>query len=190
MKYYRLMDELMKPQDRWFLKSLNVVDENKVSVWKFISPAPLKIPDSEKLTISVRENGKPLDFTFADFEVLIVNEKVAFFLSDDECQLIPVQVDGIKTKHSYFIVVLLNAVDCLDESRALFEKWQHDDPIRPDLAGNYKGVYKLFVHTNKIQPGNTIFRLGKSENIIVINEKLKRQFESNGITGIKFKDIT
>lgn len=184
------MDELNKPKDRWFLKSLNVVDDNKISVWKFISPAPLKIPDKEKITISVRKNGRPLDFTFADFEVLVVNEKVAFFLSDEECQLIPVKVDGIKTKQSYFIVVLLNSVDCLDETRALFEKWQPDDPIRPDLAGNYKGVYKLFLDANKIKTGNTIFRLGKSDNIIVINEKLKQQFESNGITGLKFIDIT
>jgi hypothetical protein len=184
------MDELNKPKDRWFLKSLNIVDENKISVWKFLSPAAVKIPDTEKLKISIREDGKPLDFTFADFEVLVVNERVAFFLSDMECQLIPVEVDSIINKHSYFIVVLLNRVECLDESRSVFEKWQSDDPVRPDLAGDYKGIYKLFVDPNKIKPDNTIFRLGKSDNVIVINEKIKRQFERNGITGVKFKDIT
>lgn len=190
MKYYRLMDELNKPKDRWFLKSLNVVDENKISVWKFLSPAQVKLPNTDQLKISIRKEGNPLDFTFADFEVLVVNEKVAFFLSDVECQLIPVEVDSIKNKHVYFIVVLLNSVDCLDEGRSVFEKWQSDDPIRPDLAGNYKGIYKLFVDNNKIKQDNTIFRLGKSDNIIIINEKLKKQFESNGITGVKFKEIT
>lgn len=184
------MDELNKPKERWFLKTLNIVDENKISVWKFLSPAQVKLPDTEKLKISVREDGEPLDFTFADFEVLVLNEKIAFFLSDEECQLIPVEVDSIKNKHSYFIVVLLNSVDCLDESRSVFEKWQSNDPIRSDLAGDYKGIYTLFVDPNKIKQDNTIFRLGKSDNIIIINEKLKMQFESNGITGVKFKEVT
>lgn len=189
MKYYRLMDELYNPEDRWFLKSLNVVDENKISVWKFLSPEKVELPEMEKLTISIREEGRPLDFTFADFEVLVVNEKVAFFLSDEECQLIPVEIEGIKNGHSYFITVLLKSVDCVDESRSNFEKWQVDDPIRPDLAGEYKSIYKLFVDASKIGD-NAIFRLSKSDNVIIINEKLKKQFEKNAITGVKFRDVT
>lgn len=189
MKYYRLMDELSKPKDRWFLKSLNIVDENKISVWKFLSPGKVKLSNTEKIKMGIREDGTPLDFTFADFEVLIVNEKVAFFLSDDECQLIPVEIDGVKNEHFYFIAVLLNTVDCVDEGRSVFEKWEANDPIRPDLAGEYKGIYKLFVDSNKINQ-NTIFRLGKSDNIVIVNEKLKKQFEGNGITGIKFKEVT
>jgi hypothetical protein len=183
------MDELNKPKGRWFFKSLNVVDENEISVWKFLSPAQVKLTNTKKLKMNIREHGKPLDFTFADFEVLVVNEKVASFLPDEVCQLIPVEIDDVKNEHSYFIVVLLNIVDCVDEGRSVFEKWQSDDPSRPDLAGEYKGIYKLFVDSNKINQ-NTIFRLGKSENIIIINEKLKKQFEDTGITGIKFKEVT
>jgi hypothetical protein len=166
-----------------------VVDENKISVWKFLSPAKVEVPDLEKLKISVREEGRALDFTFADFEVLVVNEKVAFFLNDEECQLIPVEIDGVNNKHSYFVAVLLNSVDCLDESRSNFEKWQADDPVRPDLAGEYKSIYKLFVDARKIG-GNTIFRLGKSDNIIIVSEKFKKQFEKNAISGVRFRDVT
>ena len=183
------MDELHKPKDRWFLKSLNVVDENKISVWKFISPAKVELPDMKKLRISIREEGRPLDFTFADFEVLIINEKVAYFLNDDECQLIPVEIEGFKSTHSYFVAVLLKSVDCVDESRSAFEKWQIDDPIRPDLAGEYKSIYNLFVSPSRIS-GNTIFRLGKSENTIIVNENLKKQFEKNAVSGVRFKDVT
>ncbi len=189
MKYYRLMDELNKPKDRWFLKSLNVVDENKISVWKFIYPSKVNLSNTEKLKIGIREYGMALDFTFADFEVLVVNERVAFFLPDEECQLIPVEIDGVKNEHSYFIAVLLNSVDCVDESKSVFEKWEANDTVRPDLAGEFKSIYKLFVDSNKINQ-NTIFRLGKFNNIIVVNEKLKKQLESNAITGIKFKEVT
>ena len=189
MKYYRLIDELNKPEDRWFLKSLNVVDENKISVWKFLTTTKLKLSNTDKLKMSVREGGRPLDFTFADFEVLVVNEKVAFLLSDEECQLMPVEIDNIKNGHTYFIAILLNSVECVDEGKSVFEKWQTDDPIRPDLAGEFKSLYKLFVDTDKIG-NNAIFRLGKSDNIIIINENLKKQFELNGISGIKFKEVT
>jgi hypothetical protein len=34
MRYFELADELYIPKDRWFLKSLNVVDENQISIWK------------------------------------------------------------------------------------------------------------------------------------------------------------
>lgn len=189
MKYYRLLDELYKPADRWFLRSLNVVDANKISVWKFVSPAKVDLPDGEKLKMSIRESGRPLDFTFADFDVLVVNEKVAFMLNEKECQLIPVEIEGIKDGHSYFVVVLLNSIDCIDESKSDFEKWTKDDPIRPDKAGEYKGIYELFVDPQKIG-NNTIFRLGKSDNMIIVSEDLKQKFEKNSITGIKFKAVT
>jgi hypothetical protein len=191
MKYYRLIDNLHEPDDRWFLKSLNVVDENKISVWKFLSPAKLNFLHAEALKITVREKGKAIDFTFADFEVLIVNEEVAFFLNDDECQLLPVEVEGVKNGHLYFVAVLLNSVDCLDEARSLFQKWQSDDAIRPDLAGDYKSISKLVVDPANIDPdNNTIFRLKKSDNIIIVNEMLKKQLEENYISGIRFLDVT
>ena len=190
MKYFRLLDEVSKPRNRWFLKSLNVVDENKISVWSFVSPMPVKLPNFEKLRVSVRKEGKPLDFTFADFEVLIVNDTVVSLLSEKDCQLIPVEVDNLHNDHTYFILVLLNTVDCLDENRSVFEKWQADDTTRPDLAGNYKGIYKLFVNATKITLHTSIFRLAKSDNVIIVNEELKKTFESNRITGVKFQEIS
>lgn len=158
MKYYRLIDELHETENRWFLKSLNLVDENEISVWDFISTEKVEIPENKKLIMSIRNEGRPLDFTFADFEVIIVNEKVAYFLDDDECQLIPVEIEGIENTHSYFVAILLNNIDCVDESKSIFEKWQADDPIRPDLTGQYKSIYKLVINRSKISK-KKIFRL-------------------------------
>ena len=76
----------------------------------------------------------------------------------------------------------------MDESKSVFEKWQADDPVRPDLAGQYKGIYKLYIDPNRVKQ-NTIFRLGKSDDIIIINENFKNHFEKSGITGIKFKEV-
>ena len=190
MRYFELVDELYIPKDRWFLKSLNVVDENKISVWEFLSPGKIEFPNLEKLTIGIREKGTPLDFTFADFGVMIVNEKVASFLNDRECQLLPVKIEGVKSLNSYFVAVLLNSVDCVDENRSNYEKWQVDDPIRPDKGGMYKSIYKLFIDSRKINNDNNIFRLEKYNVVTIINEKLKILFEKNDVKGVTFRDVT
>jgi len=188
MKYYRVLDELNEPKDRWFLKSINVVDKNVISAWEFSQPNQIELPTTEKIVISLRENGVPLDFTFADFDILIVNERVALLLSEDECQLIPIEVQGVVDSHLYFICVLLTCVDCLDESRSVYEKFTIDDPIRPDKAGQYKSIYKLFIDQQKVDK-HRIFRLKNADSIIIANEELRRKFLNNGITGLQFKEI-
>lgn len=188
MRYYRLNDDV-NLENRWFLKSLNLVDEKKISVWEFTKPAKIVLPENEEIEIGIREDGLPLDFTFADFSVLIINEKVAAILPEDECQLLPLKIKGVKNKHIYFIAIIQKSIDCLDEKRSVFEKWKDDDPIRPDLAGQYKGIYKLFVDSNKISK-TKIFRLGKSTNMIIVNEDIKKACELNKISGITFQDVT
>lgn len=189
MKYYRLENELYYPEDRWFLNGLNVVASNTVSVWEFVKAQKLMLPDGQVLKIKQREKGTPIDFTFADFDVIIVNEKVAFLLEDEECQLFPVEVEGVKLHHSYFVVILQKSIDCLDETRSEFEKWQPNNPIRPDKAGHYKIIYKMHVNPAKID-NTSIFRLNKYDVVVIVNEKLKNKLEKNGITGIKFKDVS
>lgn len=189
MRYYRLMDELFEPEHRWFLNGLKVSDEDKISFWEFLTPSPIELATTESLTIKVREKGISLDFTFADFEIIIVNERTASLLRDEDCQLLPIEIDGINNGHSYFVVIILNSIDCLDEERSRFEKWEQGNPIRPDLAGNYKSIYKLFIDGTKIM-NNEIFRLGKYDNVIVINDYLKNKFERAGISGIKFREVT
>ncbi len=190
MRYYRLFDELYFPENRWFLGSLNVVENEMISVWRFTSSAKIELPDNEKISINIRENGQPLDFTFADFEVMIVNEKVAAILSNEDCQLIPVEIEGVKNGHLYFIAVTLNSIDCVDEARSDFEKWEENDPVRPDKAGEYKSIYKLFVDGKRIDESVNMFRLKKYGVAKIINEKLKKQLEKNGVTGVRFLEVT
>ncbi len=190
MKYYRLLDALGQVKNRWFLKSINLVDTNKISVWKFVSPEEVIIAKDEELKLSIREYGVPLDFTFADFEVLIINERVAALLKNESCQLLPIKIQGIQTNHNYFVLILLTVVDCLDEQRSEFEKWEIGNTIRPDKAGQYKSISSLFIDSNKIPAKDSIFRLGKAENVIIINEDLKSEFERNVITGIQYQNVS
>ena len=188
MKYFRVLDQLSEPPNRWFLKSINIVEDKKISLWNFLMPFKIELPENVKLAINIRTKGEPLDFTFADFDVLIVNEKVALLFNEGECQLIPIKIDGISDSHEYYVCVILRCVECLDESRSVFDKFAIDDPVRPDKAGQYRGIYKLVIDHRKIND-ERIFRLKNAENIIIVNEELRREIEDSDITGIHFRDV-
>jgi hypothetical protein len=190
MKYFRILDNLDRPSNRWFLSSLNVVDDGRVSVWKFVTAsATPPVVDTTLLTIGLRSRGTPIDFTFADFEVPIINEQVATLIPDEDAQLLPVQIAGHKANHHYFVAFLMKEVDCLDANNSIYELWDSDDAVRPDLAGEIKSIDKLIIDSTKVTDA-TIFRLYKSDNIVIANEIFKRHFENAGLTGLTFKPVT
>ncbi|RZK11079.1 MAG: glycoside hydrolase family 3 protein, partial [Flavobacterium sp.] len=78
MEYYELVDELYVPKKRWFLGSINFDD--KWDFWKYVQPGRVNIPDKE-LFVTVRSKGISLDFTMADFELLVINERVKALLN-------------------------------------------------------------------------------------------------------------
>lgn len=184
MHYYRILDELGKPANRWFLGKVNF--ESEWDFWKYIGVGEVEVPNKE-LFIDVRKGGIPLDFTMADFELLIVNEKVKNILDEKEVQLIPVKVKGVLG--NYYIVVTKYDCDCVDETNSSFDKWVENDPIRPDKAGEYKTIYKLIINPQLAHSMN-IFRVKKYDSAVIVSDSLKKQLEKEGIEGVKFKKVT
>jgi hypothetical protein len=186
MNFYILEDNLYVPANRWFLGNIDLKEGE--SFWKYLIAGEVDIP-LKPLLIGVREEGIPLDFTMADFELPIVNEKVAGLLDSDEVQLIPVLIKKFEESQQYFLMVIRFRIACVDEEKSVFDKWEPGNSIRPDLAGNYKSIYKLVLNTEDIGKRN-IFRLKKYNSFIIISEKLKNLFDKNKITGINYKKVT
>ena len=186
MDFYKLQDNLYIPIDRWFLGSIDF--DNEWEFWQYLNAGEINIPNKQ-LEISVKEEGIPLDFTFADFGILIVNEKTANLFNDNEVQLIPIRLKGYKNINKYFVMVVKNVLDCVDENKSVFTKWEKDNPIRPDKAGQYKSIYKLVIKS-ELANGHNIFRIKNYDVIIAISETLKKRLEELRITGIKFKKVT
>ncbi|HEV8512967.1 MAG TPA: DUF1629 domain-containing protein, partial [Cyclobacteriaceae bacterium] len=186
MDYYRILNDLDTPAGRWLLGNINFDDEWEF--WKYLGVGKVEVPNKE-LFVSVREEGFPIDFNMADFELLIVNEKTANLFSKEEVQLIPIKIKGYTTKNPYFLVTLINELDCVDEEKSVFDKWEPNNDVRPDKAGQYKTFYKLVVDTNRCN-GLDIFRIKDYHSIIVVSDKLKSVFEKNNISGIKYKKVT
>jgi hypothetical protein len=186
MDYFELIDNLDNPPGRWFLSELNFDDE--WDFWKYISVGKVEIPKKD-LVVSLRKEGFPLDFTFADFQLMILNEKASSLLNKDEVQLIAVNINGYISRSPYYLTTIINEIDCVDEEKSIFDRWEIDNDIRPDKAGQYKTFYKLFVKQEKCG-GNHIFRLKNYNSEIIVSESLKTAFEDNKIMGVKFKKVS
>ena len=98
------------------------------------------------------------------------------------------KVDGFQQKTPYYILHVWDVVDCVDEELSKFERYQVDDPVRPDLAGNYSAFFKLVVSPSRAQ-GKHIFRLARSGPEVIVSEEVKRRFEAAGVTGAVFESV-
>ena len=188
MDYYEITDELYIPKKRWFLGSINF--DGEWDFWKYVSPGKVDVPQKE-LFVTARKKGVPIDFTMADFDLLIVNEKVKNLISDDEAQFIPVKLEADPDSNiNYYLMVITEEIECVDERKSIFVKWLIDDPIRPDKAGKYKFFEEMVLNPVDIPAEANIFRLKKYDIVIVISEKLKLLFEENKVSGLQYKKLT
>ncbi len=186
MEYFKLIDDLDNPPGRWFLSEVNFDDE--WDFWKYITVGKVE-PPKKDLIVNLKKEGFPLDFTFADFELMILNEKVSNLLRKDEVQLIPININRYTSKKPYFLTTVINEIDCVDEEKSVFDKWELNNDIRPDKAGQYKTFYKLFVKPGRCE-GSNIFRLKNYNSVIIVSDELKTAFEKNNVTGVKFKKVS
>jgi len=82
-----------------------------------------------------------------------------------------------------------NAVQCIDEANAVFDTYDTNDPVRPDLGGQIRTIYTLVLDKSKIS-SEGIFRLGGYPSMIIIREDLMLKMKELKTTGVKFKKVT
>lgn len=184
MNYYRILDNL-EIKKRWFLGEINFPEEG--DFWNYVMATIIKEPPSN-LKVRVKVKGKKLDFTFGQFEVIVVNQKVADLFNDKEVQKIPIQIEG--ESESYFIIITKNEIDAVDREKSIYELWEKDNTIRPDLAGGFCVIMKMIVDPFKIKDITiTIFRLKYYGVAVIVSEKFKNNFERLNLKGIEFKKV-
>jgi hypothetical protein len=182
MKYYRLLDNL---NDRWFLKAPDFKDGQ--SIWDFVTFGRIsKLPYVPE--VKIRNKGRRVNITFADFELLIVDSLAKSIFPDIDVQFHPVSIEDNNIKQDYSIMTLVRGLDCLNEEVSVFDIYEENDEIRPDLAGKYKTIYKMKLDPEKVG-GCDIFRLLKYEVAIIVSENLKNRLVQEKISGVKFKEV-
>lgn len=186
MKYYRIFDDMYYPKkwylDRVFREQYYDVDES--ALYHFV---PENI---EGINVEIHVDGEELDFTtLSTRSVPIVSEKFRrCFQGVDEIAFIPVNVVGKQCEFEHFIMIIQTSIDCVDEERSAFEKYEVNDPVRPDKAGKYSGFFELKLDYSKIS-NESFFRIDKASTYMVVSEAVKRKCEAAGLTGMKFTEV-
>lgn len=183
MDYYRIVDDIRYP-GRWYLGDINVPDPWNLRMGKVLDREQYK-----DLQVEFDQEGRSMDLTLTDGRLVpVVSEHFVQCLGEfmDEVQLFPVKVPG--TTEKYYILVIKNALDCVDEERSDFEKFEPGNDIRPDLAGEYSGIRVLKVDPSRID--RHIFRIAKYEVAAIVSSEVKDKLEKAQLRGIKFRSVS
>ncbi|RTQ90136.1 MULTISPECIES: imm11 family protein [Stenotrophomonas] len=190
MNYFRLRP-CIGVGNKWVLGDVDHVDN-----WLFIQP-PVNFMEPGRYSLQVKHDGAQRDFSLAGYaSVPIVSARFRNALEGlpevDEPHantvMEPVVIEGQRARGSYFVLIVETCVDCVDESRSAFEKFERDDPVRPDLAGQYRAFAKLVLDGGKVGSWH-IFRLGGFGAALIVSEEVKSRLERAGVTDVIFEQV-
>lgn len=190
MKYYLLRSDMFNT-GKWTLGDVHNVDN-----WLFSDPTPYFMEPGE-YTIDVFQDGEELDYNeSAAFGVPVLSIKAKNALIGlpevDEpyyhVVLEPVKIENKQVDQDYFVMIIETQIDCVDEERSEFQKYEENDPVRPDKAGQYRGFFNLVIDPSKTGDHH-IFRLKNHLGSIIVSEEVKRRFEDAGVTGAVFDSV-
>src|SRR5215212_6883864 len=118
--------------DGWFLGEPFDGAGNKVDAQIFTYGRAVEI--GAPLVLPISEEGEPLDFLLAAFDMPVVTAAVAEMIESiagDAVQRIPVVVEP--NIRGYEILNATRTADCVDEARSDFLRFTEHDPVRPDF---------------------------------------------------------
>jgi hypothetical protein len=186
VKYYRIIDDINYPQ-RWHLGDIIEVKDN----WPFIYGKKIDVELLVKeLHVKIYKDGNPMDYTTSEaYSIPIVSELLKKQLGGvRDLQFIPVKIWDKSIDLRYFIMVATNKLDCVNEELSVFGKFAENDPIRPDLAGNYSWFTKLIIDEAKAE-GKDVFRIAKACHYLIISQRVKDAIEDVNAIGAKFIEV-
>ncbi len=99
-------------------------------------------------------------------------------------QFVPVKIK----EDQYFIMVVYETIDCIDEGRSRFEKYAEGDTIRAELIGKYKAFLPMKIDKGKVV-GKDIFRPENYEVAIIVSERIKEKIEIISPLIAKFVEV-
>jgi hypothetical protein len=187
MDYYELTDDIYFP-NRWYLKEVIEVEDN----WLFIYGKKLNKKDlPNKLTIRLYQDGDPMDYTIVEsYGIPVISQRIKEQLDDlMEIQFLPVNIENKEVSLKYYIMVVTNTINCVNEELSLFGKFKENDPVRPDLAGHYSWFSKLIIDPTKTNHSD-IFRLEMAVTDLIVSQRVKDVLNKINATGIKLTKVT
>lgn len=183
--FYRLLADPAATK-RWYLGS--PLDPRGTEIDPRLFTQGVPVGSQPPLTLPVRRSGDEVGFNFCDFDMVVtlssLNAKLEALVGP-AIQRIPVIVEGQREK--FEILNACELVRCVDESRSLLSKWTVADG-RPDKVGQFRMIAKLRIDS-AAAGGHKFFRVAGWPIALIASEEVKRLFESNGVSGLKYERV-
>jgi hypothetical protein len=181
MNFYRLTDDVHH-QGRWYLG-----DVSNFNSWSLLNKAPQGI---DLLDMDVFRDGEELDFTLSEcYGLPVVSDKIKEALDGvSGIQFISLEINGKSCISRYHLLVVSTVLKCVDECRSMFNKFEINDPVRPDKAGHYRGFMKLIIDAEKAK-GHQLFRLEGFEIALIISEEIKARLDNIQAKGVRYLQV-
>jgi hypothetical protein len=162
-------------------------DGNRVDPYLFVRGS--RRIDKLDLHIGLRQEGSPLDFTFADFDVPVVNQRTKHILETElssGVSYLPIAIDGIDEMH--YVVHVWAHIRCLDEMASGVRYWTEEDG-RPEKVGKYRDVSRLVLRESALSAEVPMFRVAGWEVALVANESVISKLIRVGISGVTYLPV-
>jgi hypothetical protein len=185
MKYFE-MDDFAEIQGRWWLKTPRDASGALIDPELFRNGQLLNL--RPPLTISIRYDGEPLDWTFADFNMPVVSKRTATLLRSmcgNDFQSFDATIEGYSG--DFEVINFLKVIQCLDETKSDVMFWKEEDG-RSDKVGQYRQVANMRIDSSQIVNAD-IFRIAGWEIALIVSERIKVEFEMEKITGVRFVEV-
>ncbi|MGI8982210.1 MAG: imm11 family protein [Pirellulaceae bacterium] len=148
-----------------------------------------KVEVQPPLIVTVRSGVRPLDFTYASFDMPIVTANVAAILAAAgglDIQRFPVLVDGQQGRHE--IINVVSRVRCIDAERSDVMWWTEVDK-RPDKMGTAKMITNLTIDPRRVGK-QQIFRPEEWDVAIIVSDVIRKSLERENVSGVTFREVT
>ena len=177
-RQYYMVEENALPQGRWILGNFRSTDfEDRRRLGR-------QEPCKGVFTVDPGDGGRALEFSLTAFGLPIATINLAETISriaGDDVHLVPVRIKGYG---EFRFVQCLRVLDCLDESRAVFQVLGDDDPT-PSMRGQYS-VSKLIVDPARIPADAHMFHVARWCVRPVISSALRQVLVETGSVGVDF----
>lgn len=141
------------------------------------------------LVVEVVRDGRMLDFNLGMLDEVVVRAELGRRVVEvaGECvQVIPARVGA---EDGFVVLNPLCVVDCLDESRSVFRKYD-ELGVFSNRIGEYRSVDELWIDPSRVPSGAHFFLIGRWRVVMVVSEAVKAAMESVGCEGAIFRRVS
>jgi Immunity protein family (Imm11) len=184
IRVFRVRADHARFPDKWFLDEPLSAKGDEIDAREFTEGALYQgIPPAR---VPIGNPGQEVAFNLAAFDMPVVSTRVAEAVSRiaaDDVQFFPVEIPG--AREEYQILNAVHSLDCLDETRSEFTRWQEGDH-RSDLIGQYR-----MISTIRIDPARTrnhqLFRIKNWPMALLVSEKVVNALGDTPDLGVVFE---